>query len=47
VIYEPFIRIGPGGVFASSRSPTAESAALVTQQQMRAARWTAPRGRTG
>jgi hypothetical protein len=39
VIHEPFIRIGPGGVFVSSRSPTAESAGLVTLQQMRAARW--------
>lgn len=39
VIHEPFIRIGPGGVFVSSGSPTAESAGLVTQQQMRAARW--------
>lgn len=32
VIHEPFIRIGPGGVFVSSRSPTAEGAGLVTQQ---------------
>jgi hypothetical protein len=39
VTHEPFIRIGPGGVFVSSGSPTAESAGLVTQQQMRAARW--------
>ena len=39
VIHEPFIRIGPGGVFVSSRSPTAESDGLVTLQQMRAARW--------
>jgi hypothetical protein len=39
VIHEPFIRIGPGGVFVSSRSPTAESAGLVTLQQMRAAHW--------
>ncbi len=39
VIHEPFIRIGPGGVFVSSGSPTAESAGLVTQQQMRTARW--------
>ena len=39
VIHESFIRIGPGGVFVSSGSPTAESAGLVTQQQMRAARW--------
>jgi hypothetical protein len=39
VIHEPFIRIGPGGVFVSSRSPTAESAGLVTLQQMQAAHW--------
>jgi hypothetical protein len=39
VIHEPFIRIGPGGVFVSSGSPTAEGAGLVTQQQMQAARW--------
>jgi hypothetical protein len=39
VIHEPFIRIGPGGVFVNSGSPTAESAGLVTQQQMRVARW--------
>ena len=39
VIHEPFIRIGPGGVFVNSRSPTAESDGLVTLQQMRAARW--------
>jgi hypothetical protein len=39
VIHEPFIRIGPGGVFVSSGSPTAEGAGLVTQQQLQAARW--------
>jgi hypothetical protein len=39
VIREPFIRIGPGGVFVSSQSPTAESSGLVTQQQMQEARW--------
>ncbi|MFL6048734.1 MAG: hypothetical protein ACJ738_03070 [Gaiellales bacterium] len=39
VLHEPFIRIGPGGVFVSSRSPTAESAGLVTLPQMRDARW--------
>ena len=39
VIHEPFIRIGPGGVFVSSRSPTAESDGLVTLPQMRVARW--------
>ncbi len=36
---EPLLRIAAGGVFVNSRSPTAESIGLTTQQDAQTARW--------